>query len=82
MKKAVSFRFKKNTLIILNRLKEKFHTTKTDIVEKALAFYAEEKLKSDNPLMKHAGIFSAEEADAMLVDIKKSRRNKNIKVEF
>ena len=52
MRKAISFRFKKNTLITLARLEQRLHTTKTDVVEQALTFYADKKLKSDNPLMK------------------------------
>jgi len=82
MRKAISFRFKKNTLVILARLEQKLHTTKTDVVEQALTFYADKKLKSDNPLMKYAGAFSDEEADAMLMEIKRSRRNKTIKVKL
>ena len=82
MKKAINFRLNKNTLFILTLLEQQFHTSKTDVVEKALAFYADKKLKTHNPLMQYAGVFSDEDADTMLTTIRRSRRNKKIKVDL
>ena len=79
MRKTVSFRFEKNTLLILASLEEALRTSKTDIIEKAVVFYAAKKLKQNNALMRHAGALSNEDADDMLFTIKKDRKNKKIK---
>lgn len=81
-KQPINFRFKRHTLSILMLLEKKLHTSKTNVVEKALEFYAEKKLKSAHPFMKHAGILAHEDADVMLSLIRKDRRNKNIKAKL
>lgn len=81
-KKPINFRLKRQTLLILSLLEKKLHTSKTAVVEKALEFYAGQKLKHANAFMRHAGILSDEDTDTMLNVIKKSRVNKTIKVKL
>ncbi|EKD77042.1 MAG: hypothetical protein ACD_42C00498G0011 [uncultured bacterium] len=81
-KKPINFRLKQQTLLILSLLEKKLHTSKTAVVEKALEYYASQKLKHYNPIMQFAGIFSDAESDEMLSVIKCDRRNKDIKVKL
>ncbi len=81
-KKPINFRLTRQTLLLLTLLEKKLHTSKTAVVEKALQFYADKKLKFDNPVMQYAGIFSEKDADEMLVSIKRDRRNKTIKTKL
>lgn len=81
-KKPINFRFKQQTLLILSLLEKKLHTSKTAVVEKALQFYADQKLKHHNPMMRFAGMFSDAESDEMLSVIKHDRRNKNIRTKL
>lgn len=81
-KKPINFRLTRQTLLLLTLLEKKLHTSKTAVVEKALQFYADQKLKFDNPVMQYAGIFSEKNADEMLASIKRDRRNKTIKTKL
>jgi hypothetical protein len=81
-KKPINFRLTRQTLLLLTMLEKKLHTSKTAVVEKALQFYADQKLKFDNPVMQYAGIFAEKDADEMLVSIKRDRRNKTIKTKL
>ena len=81
-KKSANFRLSHQTLVILTLLEEKLHTSKTAVVEKALQYYANQKLKSNNALMQFAGILSSAESDNMLLIIKNDRRNKKIKAKL
>lgn len=78
-KKPINFRLTQHTVLILSLLEKKLHTSKTAVVEKALQFYANQKLKPKNPLMQFAGAFSDKEADSLLLTIKRDRRNKKLK---
>lgn len=81
-KKPANFRLSHQAMLILVRLEEKLHTSKTEVVEKALQYYANQQLKLNNTLMRFAGIFSEKESDEMLSIIKDDRRNKTIKVKL
>ena len=81
-KKPINFRLTQQTLLLLTLLEKKLHTSKTAVVEKALQFYANQKLKFDNPVMQYAGIFSEKDTDEMLASIKRDRRNKTIKTKL
>ena len=39
MKRAVNLRLEESVIITLNQLSEELHTTKTDIIEKAISFF-------------------------------------------
>lgn len=79
MKRAINFRFDNQTITTLALLEERLHASRTSIVEEAIAHYAREKLKQRAQYMKYAGSLSEEEGEAMLKDIKASRKNKKFK---
>lgn len=81
-KRPMNFRLRHQVLIILARLEKKLHKSKTAVVETALEYYANQKLKLDNPIMRFAGVFSAQESEDMLSVIKSDRVNKEIKIKL
>lgn len=80
MKHPVNFRLSQRALTALVLLEKKLHASKTAVIEESLQFYAAKKLKSRSVIMKFAGALSEKSSDKMLKVIKKSRRNKNIKI--
>ena len=78
MKKTVNFRLSNEAIYALIMLQQKFHTSKTSIVEEAIVAYAANKLSQDNPLLKFAGKLSTQEANSMLDTIKSHRGDKAI----
>ncbi|HLD84456.1 MAG TPA: hypothetical protein VI844_01650 [Coxiellaceae bacterium] len=82
-KTAINFRLNRRALLLLSLLKEKLHTSKTDVVEKALQHYASQKLNAkQSTLMQYAGILSEQESDRLLVTIKNDRHNKVMRVKL
>lgn len=77
MKSPTNFRLEEATLALLAQLANQLHTTRTDIVEQAIASYASLKMAKHKRLMALAGSFDDGTADDMLNMIKQSRRNKN-----
>ena len=77
MKSPTNFRLEETTLALLAQLANQLHSTRTDIVELAIANYANLKMEKHNRLMALAGSFDEETADDMLNDIKQSRSNKS-----
>ncbi len=82
MKQAVNFRLTNRAISTLCLLESKMHTSKTDIVEKALQFYAAKELSRQSELLGFAGILSDQEADAMLMVIRSNKNNKELKVKL
>ena len=77
MKSPTNFRLEETTLSLLSQLANQLHTTRTDIVEQAIANYAKLKIAKHDRLMALAGSYDDETADDILGDIKESRRNKS-----
>lgn len=82
MKHAVNFRLSKQAITTLSLLEKKMHTSKTDIIERALQSYAKKKIANQDTLMRYAGMLNQQEADDMLENIKSSRRNKRMRVKL
>ena len=76
MKTPVNFRLEDSTLSLLKQLTAARHTTQTAIIEAAVRLYARQQNLRAHPLSRYAGILAAEEADAMLTDIRESRQDK------
>jgi hypothetical protein len=76
MKHAVNFRLSTDSIHILAILEKKLHTSKTDVIEKALQAYAKKKLTAQNSLLQFSGTLNEQEAAEMLDIIKTSRKNK------
>ena len=77
MKSPTNFRLEETTLSLLAQLANQLHTTRTDIVEQAIANYASLKMQKHNRLMALAGSYDEETADNILDEIRQSRRNKS-----
>lgn len=77
MKSPTNFRLEETTLTLLSQLAHQLHTTRTDVVEQAIASYARLRMAKHNRLMALAGSFDEETADDMLNEIKQSRHNKH-----
>lgn len=82
MKKAVNFRLKPETLVLLTMLEQKLHISKTEIVQQALDFYAKKELSNKNDILSYAGVLSEHESVQMLELIKSSKYNKTIKAKL
>lgn len=83
MKRAINFRLSSQATNILAILEKKMHTSKTEVVEKALQYYAKKKLPHQkNLILEYAGILSEKEADSMLALIESSKHNKDVDVEL
>ena len=55
MKRAVNLRLEESVIITLNQLSEELHTTKTDIIEKAISFFSKQNNIQQNQLLEFAG---------------------------
>jgi predicted transcriptional regulator len=82
MKKAVNLRLEERIIVLLNRLSEEFHTTKTEIVEKAIEQFSKESKKGQNRLLDFAGKLGSREADAMLDTIRSDKNSKEISLDL
>ncbi len=78
MKQAVNFRLDETILSTIAVLANDLHTTKTDIVEKAVAQFAATTANRRNALMQFAGSLSADNADSMLNAIQSDKNSKDV----
>lgn len=78
MKQAVNFRLEESILATIEVLAENLHTTKTDIIEKAVAQFAASTANKKNSLIQFAGSLSETEADSMLSAILAGKNTKDI----
>lgn len=69
MKKPINIRLEENIIIKLEQLSKNLHTTKTDIIERAIKLFANYKNTKDNNLIKFAGILDKKEAKNILDSI-------------
>jgi predicted transcriptional regulator len=77
MKRATNFRLEEETLAKIILLAKEQSTTRTEIVERAIAAYARDRLAKRNRLMQYLGTLEAEEADEMLEAIRENRVDKD-----
>jgi len=80
MKRAVNLRLEESVIITLNQLSEELHTTKTDIIEKAISFFSKQNNIQQNQLLKFAGKLKKNDADAMLQTIVNDKNSKDFKL--
>ncbi len=78
MKQAVNFRLDESILTTITVLANDLHTTKTDIIEKAVAQFAASTANRRNALMQFAGSLNANDADSMLSAIQSDKNSKDI----
>lgn len=80
MKKAINVRLEENVVLTLEKLSHEMHTTKTDIIEKAIQLFSKQKNKKNSNLMQFAGILDRNEADSILEIIEKNKSSKDFTV--
>jgi hypothetical protein len=82
MKRAVNLRLEESVIATLNHLSEELHTTKTDIVEKAIQLLSKEKKIKQNTLLQFAGTLNSNEANQMIQTVANDKNTKNIDIEL
>ena len=82
MKRAINLRLEENVIVTLNQLSEELHTTKTDIVEKAINFFSKQNNIKQNQLLSFAGKLKKSDADAMLQAIEKDKNSKDFDLDL
>ena len=82
MKRAVNLRLEENVIITLNQLSEELHTTKTDIIEKAINFFSKQNNIQHNQLLDFAGKLKKSDADTMLQTITTDKNAKDFKLDL
>ena len=82
MKRAVNLRLEENVIITLNQLSEELHTTKTDIIEKAINFFSKQNNIQHNQLLEFAGKLKKSDADTMLQTITTDKNLKDFKLDL
>ena len=82
MKKAVNLRLEERIVVLLNHLSNEYHTTKTEIVEKAIEHFSNESRKKHNHLMEFAGKLGSKDADAMLEAIRGDKDHKDFSLDL
>jgi predicted transcriptional regulator len=78
MKQAANFRLDETVLNTIATLAKDLHTTKTDIIEKAVAQFAATTTHKRNALMQFAGALGKNDADSILSAIQKDKNSKDI----
>ena len=82
MKRAVNLRLEENVIITLNQLSEELHTTKTDVIEKAINFFSKQNNIQHNQLLDFAGKLKKSDADTMLQTIPTDKNSKDFKLDL
>lgn len=82
MKRAVNLRLDESVIITLNQLSNELHTTKTDVIEKAIEFFSKENRLKQNGLLQFAGKLKSVDADAMLERISSDKNSKNFELDL
>jgi hypothetical protein len=78
MKQATNFRLEQDVLTTISVLANDLHTTKTDVIEKAVIQYAASLGTKRNSLLQFAGSLDANEADTILNTIYLDKNSKDI----
>ncbi len=82
MKRAVNLRLEESIIITLNQLSNELHTTKTDVIEKAIEFFSKENRIKQNGLLQFAGKLKSADADAMLERISSDKNSKDFELDL
>jgi hypothetical protein len=82
MKRAVNLRLEESVIITLNQLSEELHTTKTDIIEKAISFFAKQNSLQQNHLLEFVGKLKSNDADKILQTIQNDKTTKDFELDL
>ena len=82
MKRAVNIRLEESIIYTIQQISQELHTTKTDVIERAIAFFADQHHKPKNGLLPFAGKLKGTEADAMLESIRQDKDAKEFSLDI
>ena len=77
MKRAINVRLEENVVLTLEKLSNELHTTKTDIIEKAIQMFSKQKNKKNSNLMQFAGVLDSRNAEKILYAIENNKFSKD-----
>ena len=82
MKRAVNLRLEESVIVTLNQLTEELHTTKTEVIEKAISFFSKENNLKHNQLLQFAGKLKSNDADDLLQSIADDKNSKDFELDL
>jgi hypothetical protein len=82
MKRAVNLRLEESVIITLNKLTEELHTTKTEVIEKAISFFSKQNNLKHNQLLQFAGKLKSNDAEKMLQSIIDDKSSKDFELKL
>lgn len=82
MKRAVNLRLEESVIVTLNQLTEELHTTKTEIIEKAISFFSQQNNLKHNQLLQFAGKLKSNDADNILQNIRDDKNSKDFELDL
>lgn len=82
MKRAVNLRLEESVIITLNQLTEELHTTKTEVIEKAISFFSKQNNLRQNQLLQFAGKLKSNDAKIMLQNIIDDKNSKDFELDL
>ena len=82
MKRAVNLRLDENIIMTLNQLSEELHTTKTDVIEKAIEFFSKQNDLQHHQLLQFAGKLKNSDAEKMLENIRNDKKSKDFELDL
>ena len=82
MKRAINLRLEESVIITLNKLTEELHTTKTEVIEKAISFFSKQNNLKHNQLLQFAGKLKSNDAEKMLQSIIDDKSSKDFELKL
>jgi len=82
MKRAVNLRLDESVIVTLNQLTEELHTTKTEVIEKAISLFSKQNNLKQNQLLKFAGKLKSNDAENMLKSIIDDKNSKDFELDL
>jgi len=82
MKRAVNLRLDESVIVALNQLTRELHTTKTEVIEKAIYFFAKQNNVKHNELLQFAGKLKSNDAEYMLQSIRDDKNSKDFELDI
>jgi len=80
MKRAVNLRLDESVIVTLNQLTEELHTTKTEVIEKAISFFSKQNNLKHNQLLQFAGKLKNSDAESILQTIIDDKNSKDFEL--
>ncbi len=80
MKRAINLRLEESVIVTLNQLTEELHTTKTEVIEKAISFFSKQNNLKQNQLLQFAGKLKSNDAEIMLENIFNDKSTKEFEL--